>query len=537
MSRSNGPAVPPGGVPTRPPRQLNQPMPQQPQGAPGPSDQLSQHAYRQPQPQQRPQAQAYAPQFDPYQPQQPAGYVPPPQQQTYANPQAFEQPPLSQPAAYAQPQQTHAQPAAPAPRAQVPAYDQWTAPAQPLAQDPRGYDLGGYSAPPQDAYQQQGYAPAQQNDWGQQQYGQQGQEPSLDASAYHPDQQAYQQGAAQDQQGEYAEDEEGYEAEAAPRGRFLRIAAALAGAIVVGGGLAFAYTSLIAPGNGSLPVIKSASGPNKIKPADAGGKKFANSDKKLMGQLNDGANSGDGDVSGVKRVGTVQVAADGSIIPPAEKPAEVAKATEPDTSFPATGATLAGTPPATTPVVADAPVTINPPKALDKVADKAVKVAAAEAPDAMKSAVSTTTTNSINAVAAAVKPAAPAALPVKKVAAAVPAAAAATAAATAPSAVKKAMTAPVTAVPTGAGYVAVLASVPVSTTSRINALKQFADMQQKFGPVLQNKTPDVKEANLGDKGNYHRLLVGPPSSREGAQALCGSLKAAGYASDCWVTAY
>ncbi len=524
MSRSNGPAVPPGGVSTRPPRQLSQPLPHQPQAAPV-SDQLSQHAFRQPQ-------QAYAPQFDPYQAQQPAPYAAPPQQQAYSNPQAYEsaQPPLSQPATYVP--QPYTQPAAPAPRAQVPAYDQWTAPAQPQSQpqDPRGYDLGGYSAPPQGGYQQPS------NDWGQQQhYGHQGQEPSLDASAYHPDQQAYQQQHGTDPNAEYGE-EEGYEDEPAPRGRFLRIAAALAGAIVVGGGLAYAYTSLVTPGNGSPPVIKSASGPSKIKPADAGGKKFANAEKKLMGQLNDGASPGDTDLSGVKKVGTLQVGADGSIMPPAEKPAEAPQTAEAD--FPGAGATLASTPsPAPANVAqaiatqADAPVTVTPPKTLDK----AVQVAAAT-PEPVKTVVSNTTTNSINAVASATRPAAGLATPPVKKIAAIAAPAAATAVAT-PPAVKKPAAAPVTAAPTGAGYVAVLASVPVSTTSRINALKQFADMQQKFGPVLQNKTPDVKEANLGDKGNYHRLLVGPPSSREGAQALCGSLKTAGYTSDCWVTAY
>ena len=61
-------------------------------------------------------------------------------------------------------------------------------------------------------------------------------------------------------------------------------------------------------------------------------------------------------------------------------------------------------------------------------------------------------------------------------------------------------------------------------------------MQQQYGSVLQNRTPDVREANLGQKGIYHRLLVGPPGSRAQASALCGELKAAGY-KDCWVTAY
>jgi cell division septation protein DedD len=90
--------------------------------------------------------------------------------------------------------------------------------------------------------------------------------------------------------------------------------------------------------------------------------------------------------------------------------------------------------------------------------------------------------------------------------------------------------------PTGAGYVAVLASVPASGSSRIDALKQFADMQQKYTTILQNKTPDVQEADLGTKGTYHRLLVGPPGSRETASQVCTQLKAQGY-SGCWVTAY
>ena len=90
--------------------------------------------------------------------------------------------------------------------------------------------------------------------------------------------------------------------------------------------------------------------------------------------------------------------------------------------------------------------------------------------------------------------------------------------------------------PTGAGYVAVIASVPASASSRIDALKQFADMQQKYGSILQNKTPDVQEANLGEKGTYHRLLIGPPGSRDSASQLCSDLKGQGY-SNCWVTAY
>ena len=82
------------------------------------------------------------------------------------------------------------------------------------------------------------------------------------------------------------------------------------------------------------------------------------------------------------------------------------------------------------------------------------------------------------------------------------------------------------------GYVAVLSS----KTSRMDALKAFADLQQKYGDVLASKTPDVQEANLGDKGVRYRSVVGPPGSREAASGVCKQLKTAGYA-DCWVTAY
>jgi hypothetical protein len=82
------------------------------------------------------------------------------------------------------------------------------------------------------------------------------------------------------------------------------------------------------------------------------------------------------------------------------------------------------------------------------------------------------------------------------------------------------------------GYVAVLAS----KGSRMDALKAFADLQQKYGDVLASKTPDVQEANLGDKGLWYRAVVGPPGSRDAASAVCAQLKTAGHAG-CWVTAY
>jgi hypothetical protein len=88
----------------------------------------------------------------------------------------------------------------------------------------------------------------------------------------------------------------------------------------------------------------------------------------------------------------------------------------------------------------------------------------------------------------------------------------------------------------GTGFVAVLASIPRSSSSRMDALKRFADMQQKYGTALSGKTPDVASANLGTKGSYDRLIVGPPGSRAEASNVCVQLKAQGY-HDCWVTTY
>jgi hypothetical protein len=91
------------------------------------------------------------------------------------------------------------------------------------------------------------------------------------------------------------------------------------------------------------------------------------------------------------------------------------------------------------------------------------------------------------------------------------------------------------AAPTGGnGFVAVLSS----QKSRMDALKVYADLQQKYGEVLQNKPADVQEANLGETkgGVWYRAVVGPPGSREAASNLCAQLKTAGF-TGCWVTAY
>ncbi|MCC7251558.1 SPOR domain-containing protein [Hyphomicrobium sp.] len=360
---------------------------------------------------------------------------------------------------------------------------------QSLALDARDYGHGyaGHGAPGQ---------------WGGDHYGDPQLEPGLGPVGGYPNAPP-QQHASFDQS--YAEDEAQYEDEPR-RGGWKKVVGLVACTILVGGGLVIGYTSIMGGGSGKdAPLVKGASGPSKVKPSDPGGKQFAHADSKIMGRLGDGGREESADPAGVRKVPVVTVGRDGSIQPPSSVESEDTRAV---VSVP--GLTvidgLGGGP---SPTRAAGPQQGSPPVQM---------VASSEPSGPVVVAPPKKTVTASEPKAAQTKPpAAPKAdPPPKKVAAAAPA--------------------DVGPKPTGAGYVAVLASVPASDSSRIDALKQFADMQQKYGMILQNKTPDVQEANLGEKGTYHRLLVGPPGSRDSASSVCTQLKAQGY-SGCWVTAY
>lgn len=499
------------------------------------------HAQPQPGPQL---GDPYAPQFEPYSPAQrynpQGGYGTAPASGYPAAPVGGYQPTsgYGQPQPQAQPQmQPQAQQYGGA--QQQPhgygAQTQWA--------DPHGFDVGAFGAA---AYANEtashAYDTKGQQDWH-----------HHEAAAGYAQQDGYQQqggefGFAQPSGGEldpgYGEDEEyEYEDSEPRRGpRFMMMAAALAGAIVVGGGMAYGYRALFGSGtDGEPPVVKSASAPSKIKPADAGGMQFDHAERKIMSRLGEGSAAAGGaassaqaasDESGTRKVSTLVVGRDGSIQAPPASPATGVPGTSVSVpgmtvvdAFGSAGRAAAATPPAAAPTppapVADKKVVVSPPAA-EAPADKPITV------------------TKVNAAPPPAAPAATASLadgepevetpkPAKKVkvAAANPDDAFSPAAAAAkPAASSSGIN----------GYVAVLASIPRSDSSRMDALKRFADLQQKYGSILAGKTPDVAEANLGAKGNYHRLVVGPPGSREKASTLCSQLKAEGFG-DCWVTGY
>jgi cell division protein FtsN len=60
-----------------------------------------------------------------------------------------------------------------------------------------------------------------------------------------------------------------------------------------------------------------------------------------------------------------------------------------------------------------------------------------------------------------------------------------------------------------------------------SALAAFADLQQKYPNILDGLAPTIKRADLGDKGIWYRLWVGPMDSRGNAADICEQLKQAG----------
>jgi hypothetical protein len=409
-------------------------------------------------------------------------------------------------------------------------HDQW--PAAPRqdgfgGQPAPGYDLGsylpsdqagGYADAPRYPDQGAGADPLQQGEWAMPAAGNFG-DPALD-QPYPGNQYGYDQGHSSGAlETSYNQDEAAeYEAEE-PRRRgswAMRIAGAVVVAVGLGYGFAQAYKAVLGPApDAAPPVIESDASPARERPTEPGGREFAHTDSKVLGRLSeaDAANglSEDDADSGSRKVTTLVVGRDGSIAPPS--PDEPAAHDEP-VSVPGLMVVDAfgggGQMPA--PQQHRAPPQPQPDP-------EPVVVNSAPA----RSGVNVKSTKVIPASTASVPDEAPAPPKKQRVAAAAPA--------TPPASTGS------TGGATGAnGYVAVLASVPASSTSRLDALRKFADMQQQYGMVLGNKTPDVRETNLAGKGPYHRLLVGPPGSRSQASELCTQLKASGY-NDCWVTAY
>ena len=74
-----------------------------------------------------------------------------------------------------------------------------------------------------------------------------------------------------------------------------------------------------------------------------------------------------------------------------------------------------------------------------------------------------------------------------------------------------------------------------SKKNQTEALASFADMQQKYPSLLANYRPIVQKADLGAKGTWYRLRIGPIADKTAASKLCSQLKSQGLP-DCLVMA-
>ena len=72
-----------------------------------------------------------------------------------------------------------------------------------------------------------------------------------------------------------------------------------------------------------------------------------------------------------------------------------------------------------------------------------------------------------------------------------------------------------------------------SQRSEEQARATFNGLKQLYPGLLGDKTPNIQRADLGDKGIYYRVRVGPMADRAGAIQFCEELKSSG--GKCFVT--
>ena len=324
------------------------------------------------------------------------------------------------------------------------------------------------------------------------------------------------------------------DAEAKPARKFslksrsiYMVGSALLGAVALGGALAFAYKqSGGAMGGGEPPVVQADSRPVKEAPQQPGGKEFPHKNKLIYERLQNGdqpeaerivprqeelampampgaapgaapmqppavatvddPNAADG---GPRRVKTLVVRPDGSVMTPPEAPAAPQQAAP--APAPAPQQQMAAAEPAmpAMPMPQAAPVPM-PVAAPAPVAEAAPPPAAAPAP--------------------AADPAPVAAIPPKP----------------------KVATADVAPAPAKPSQYVVQVG---SKQNQTEALATFADMQQKYPTLLAAYRPMVQKADLGAKGVWYRLRIGPIVDKTAAAKLCGQLKSQGHP-DCLVMA-
>ncbi len=328
-------------------------------------------------------------------------------------------------------------------------------------------------------------------------------------------------GGDEDLDADYFADEDEFDGDddyAEPRkgGSKKLMAAVLIGAVVTGGGLAYLYKSQMgSTETGEPPIMTADTRPIKEKPNDPGGREFPGGSKLIYDRLdNNGggtdeqtrvaatdAQAQEADVPGVVTTsssGTLEERIQNAL-------RDAKKQDDPPTSAP--------------PATADAASTLDTPRPV-KTEIFRPDGSVDNAPAQRRAAPSDTGTKLAGGgKASAAREAAPAAAPAPAPAA--PARAQQFAAAT-PQAPTPAPAAAVTTSGDSGMFVQIAAR-----NDEAAAMAAFASLQQKYSNVLGNHAPSVRKVDLGEKGVWFRLLVGPMANKAEADQLCEELKTAG----------
>ncbi len=301
-------------------------------------------------------------------------------------------------------------------------------------------------------------------------------------------------------------------------GRKKLMAAILIGAVAVGGGLAYVYKFSGEGGDGSPSIITADNTPVKEQPAEPGGRDFPNGSKLIYDRLG-GAED---------ETSTVQLASGESS---ASAEPQNSAGSQPIPGIVTTGGTLEerienalkaqggdGQTPGRSVETADEPktvktVTFGPDGNPQPAQPRAERIAATDTNlDNYSSGVVVTTAQTASAgddsgSASASEP---------------PAQEQTQVAAVAPQ--QQIQTPEITESSGGTGNYFVQIG---ARNDREAAIAAFATLQQKYSSVIGNYSPSVRKADLGAKGVWYRLLVGPVDNKSDADALCQQLKGAG----------
>jgi len=323
--------------------------------------------------------------------------------------------------------------------------------------------------------------------------------------------------------------------------KILMAASGLIGIMALGGALAFAYKiggeSDIAS-TGKPPLIQADNTPVKIAPAKPGGKQFPHKNKKIYERLQ-GENSQVVERL-VPRQESVAVAATAALGTPKTAEANIPARAPSPTGAPRKVKTLTVRPDGTIESATPRQKVVKAPEPVAAGIAMKFPQSASTQPAATAPAPSPVLKAPVSAppVAAAPAPknlgvvAPPPAAPVKS--APQHTASLQRAPASAPPPLQK----PQVPAPAPQRAAPRLAPAPVASSSeyvvqvaarksQTDALAAFADIQQKYPQLLSGYRPIIKKADLGSKGVWYRLNVGPVESKKVASSLCGSLKGAG----------